>query len=170
MDELWQKKPLNYQDLRVVSKAVESWQTSKTFTEKLDLMLTGMIGWSCNFGFTKKGMTKLLDFMENNYGRREIFDSKAFNGSWGYEDVAMGIDALYAGLDIWITDDIKIMHKVHERTDGLFDHVKGRHLIMERNRMLERLNKQKNTLYSLLMILFGFYIAGIITGLITASL
>lgn len=170
MDELWQKKPLNYQDLRVVSKAVESWQTSKTFTEKLDLMLTGMIGWSCNFGFTKKGMTKLLDFMENNYGRREIFDSKAFNGSWGYEDVAMGIDALYAGLNIWITDDIKIMHKVHERTDGLFDHVKGRHLIMERNRMLERLNKQKNTLYSLLMILFGFYIAGIITGLITASL
>lgn len=170
MDELWQKKPLNYQDLRVVSKAVESWQTSKTFTEKLDLMLTGMIGWSCNFGFTKKGMTKLLDFMENNYGRREIFDSKAFNGSWGYEDVAMSIDALYAGLNIWITDDIKIMHKVHERTDGLFDHVKGRHLIMERNRMLERLNKQKNTLYSLLMILFGFYIAGIITGLITASL
>lgn len=170
MDELWQKKLLNYQDLRVVSKAVESWQTSKTFTEKLDLMLTGMIGWSCNFGFTKKGMTKLLDFMENNYGRREIFDSKAFNGSWGYEDVAMGIDALYAGLDIWITDDIKIMHKVHERTDGLFDHVKGRHLIMERNRMLERLNKQKNTLYSLLMVLFGFYIAGIITGLITASL
>lgn len=170
MDELWQKKPLNYQDLRVVSKAVESWQTSKTFTEKLDLMLTGMIGWSCNFGFTKKGMTKLLDFMENNYGRREIFDSKAFNGSWGYEDVAMGIDALYAGLDIWITDDIKIMHKVHERTDGLFDHIKGRHLIMERNRKLERLNKQKNTLYSLLMVLFGFYIAGIITGLITASL
>lgn len=170
MDELWQKKPLNYQDLRVVSKAVESWQIFKTFTEKLDLMLTGMIGWSCNFGFTKKGMTKLLDFMKNNYGRREIFDSKAFNGSLGYEDVAMGIDALYAGLDIWITDDIKIMHKVHERTDGLFDHVKGRHLIMERNRMLEGLNKQKNTLYSLLMILFGFYIAGIITGLITASL
>ena len=168
MDELWQKKPLNYQDLRVVSKAVESWQNSTTFNERLDLMLTGMIGWSCNFGFTKDGLTKLLDFMEDNYGRREIFDSRAFKGSWGYEDVAMGIDALYAGLKIWIVDDIKIMHNVHERTDGLFDHVKGRHLIMERNRKLEKLSKQKDTLYTLLMILFGFYMVGIITGLITA--
>ena len=168
MDELWQNKPLNYQDLRVVSKAVESWQTAKTFNEKLDLMLTGMIGWSCNFGFTKIGLNKLLDFMESNYGRKEIFDSKAFNGTWGYEDVAMGIDALYAGLNIWITDDIKIMHTVHERTDGLFDHVKGRHLIMERNRVLERINKQKDKLYIAMMVSFLFYMAGVITGLVTA--
>ena len=49
MDELWQNKPLNYQDLRVVSKAVESWQNATSFNEKLDLMITGMIGWSCNF-------------------------------------------------------------------------------------------------------------------------
>lgn len=143
MDELWQKKPLNYQDLRVVSKAVESWQNATTFNEKLDLMITGMIGWSCNFGFTKVGLTKLLDFMKDNYGRREIFDSQAFSGSWGYEDVAMGLDALYANLAIWITDNVKILHKSHERTDKLFDHVKGRHLIMERNRNLDKLTKQK---------------------------
>ena len=170
MDELWQKKPLNYQDLRVVSKAVESWQESKTFDERLDLMLTGMIGWSCNFGFTKKGLTKLLDFMEDNYGRREIFDSQAFDGSWGYEDVAMGIDSLYAGLKIWITDDIKIIHKSHERTDGLFDHVKGRHLIMNRYRMLNKLSKAKDYIYYTLMAVFGFYMAGVITGLITCFL
>lgn len=170
MDELWQNKPLNYQDLRVVSKAVETWQNANTFNEKLDLMITGMIGWSCNFGFTKLGLTKLLDFMEDNYGRREIFDSQAFNGSWGYEDVAMGLDALYANLNIWITDDVKILHKSHERTDGLFDHVKGRHLIMERSRNLDKLSKQKDKLYILLMLLFGFYIVGIITGLFTAYL
>lgn len=167
MDELWQKKPLNYQDLRVVSKSVESWQQSTTFDEKLDLMLTGMIGWSCNFGFTKNGLTKLLDFMNNTYGRREIFDSKAFNGGWGYEDVAMGIDALYAGLNIWITDDIQILHNSHERSDGLFDHVKGRHLIMDRYRKLNKLNKQKEFIYYALMTIFGFYIAGVITGLFT---
>jgi hypothetical protein len=168
MDELWQNKPLNYQDLRVVSKAVESWQNATTFNEKLDLMITGMIGWSCNFGFTKVGLTKLLDFMEDNYGRREIFDSQAFSGSWGYEDVAMGLDALYANLNIWISDNVKIVHKSHERTDGLFDHVKGRHLIMERCRNLDKLGKQKDKIYVLLMLLFGFYIAGIITGLVTA--
>ena len=170
MDELWQNKPLNYQDLRVVSKALESWQESKSFYEKLDLMVTGMIGWSCNFGFTRKGLIKLLDFMEDNYGRKEIFDSSAFNGSWGYEDVAMGIDALYAGLNIWIADDIKIVHRVHERTDGLFDHVKGRHLIMDRYRNLEKLKKSKDKLYISMMALFGFYIVGIITGLITCYL
>lgn len=170
MDELWQKKPLNYQDLRVVSKAVESWQNSKTFDEKLDLMVTGMIGWSCNFGFTKKGLTKLLDFMEDTYGRREIFDSQAFNGSWGYEDVAMGLDALYAGLKIWITNDIKIIHNAHERTDGLFDHVKGRHLIMNRYRNLEKNAKLKNKIYWNIIFWFGFYTVGIITGLLTMYL
>lgn len=82
MDELWQNKPLNYNDLRVVAKAVDNWQNSKTFNEKLDLMLTGMIGWSCNFGFSKKGLTTLLDFMKNVYGRNEMFDSKAFSGGW----------------------------------------------------------------------------------------
>lgn len=168
MDELWQHKPLNYQDLRVVSKAVESWQNATTFNEKLDLMITGMIGWSCNFGFTKVGLTKLLDFMEDNYGRREIFDSQAFSGSWGYEDVAMGLDALYANLNIWISDNVKILHKSHERTDGLFDHVKGRHLIMERSRNLDKLSKQKDKIYTILMLIFGFYIVGVITGLVTA--
>ena len=170
MDELWQNKPLNYKDLRVVSKAVECWQKSKTFDEKIDLMITGMIGWSCNFGFTKKGLDKLLDFMVSTYGRKEIFDSQAFSGGWGYEDVAMGIDALYAGLNIWITDDIKILHNSHERSDGLFDHVKGRHLIMDRYRNLNKVTKQKDHIYNTLMLVFGFYIIGIITGLFTMYL
>ena len=41
---------------------------------------------------------------------------KWFNAKKGYEDVAMGLDALYANLDIWISDNIKIVHKSHERT------------------------------------------------------
>lgn len=76
----------------------------------------------------------------------------------GYEDVAMGIDALYAGLDIWIADDIKILHNSHNRTDGLFDHVKGRHLIMDRYRRLDKITKQKDRSYNTLMLTFGFYI------------
>lgn len=167
MDELWLKKKLKYADLRVVSKSVDTWQKSKTFNEKLDLMLTGMIGWSCNFGITKAGLNKMLDFMENTYGKGELFDSQAFNGSWGYEDVAMGIDALYAGLAIWIADDVRIVHQAHERSDGLFDHVKGRHLIMERYRFLEKNSKIKNKIYWNIIFWFSFYIAGIITGLFT---
>ena len=169
MDNLWLKKPLDNSDLRVVSNAVESWQNSTTFNEKLDLMITGMIGWSCNFGFTRKGLIKHLNFMQKHYGKKEIFDSTAFNGNWGYEDVAMGIDALYAGLNIWISDDMKIVHQAHERSDGLFDHVKGRHLIMERVRNLAKATTIKDKTYKSMMILFGIYIIGVITGLVTMA-
>ena len=169
MDNLWLKKPLDNTDLRVVSNAVKSWHNSKTFNEKLDLMITGMIGWSCNFGFTREGLLKHLKFMKKYYGKKEIFDSTAFNGSWGYEDVAMGIDALYAGLNIWISDEIKIVHKSHERSDGLFDHVQGRHLIMERVRNLEKVTKMKDKIYTSLIVLFWAYIIGVITGLVTMA-
>ena len=170
MDNLWLKKPLDNSDLRVVSNAVESWQNSTSFNEKLDLMITGMIGWSCNFGFTRNGLMKHLKFMQEHYGRKEIFDSQAFNGNWGYEDVAMGLDALYAGLNIWISDDMKIVHQAHERSDGLFDHVKGRHLIMERVRNLEKVTTIKDKTYTTMIILFWVYIVGVVTGLITMSI
>ena len=148
MDELWSDKPLNYTDLRVVTGAVEGWKKSKDFYERLDLMITGMIGWSCNFGFTFNGLLKHADFMKRYYGIFDIFDTKAFSGSWGYEDVAMGIDALFAGLDIWIDDDIEVIHNSHNRTDALFDHVRGRHIIMTRMRELEDKLKIKNFKYN----------------------
>lgn len=171
MDNMWRGKDLNYSDLRVVSNAVKCWKESKSFNEKLDLMLTGMIGWSCNFGFTKKGLIKHLNFMKKVYKtKNEIFDSRAFHNNWGYEDVAMGLDALFAGLKIDISDDIKVVHNAHERTDGLFDHVAGRHLIMERARNLEKAKKTKNYVYTAMCILFGTYIVGIITGLITLAI
>lgn len=170
MDELWQGTPLNYTDLRVVSKAVESWQAATTFAERSDLLITGMIGWSCNFGFTRKGLETHLKFMQDTYGKKELFDSNAFSGNWGYEDVAMSIDALYAGLNIWIDESIEIMHKSHERTDGLFDHVKGRHLIMDRYRALESNKDLKSKVYTALIVLFYVYMAGVITGLITMSM
>lgn len=137
MDELWQRKPLNYDDLRITSGAIKAWNNAKTFDEKMDLMLTGMIGWSCNFGITKAGLLKHIEFMKKEYGiDNALFDSKTFAKGWGYEDVAMGIDAMYAGSNVGISKDIEIMHQAHERTDGLFDHIKGKHLIMERYRNL----------------------------------
>lgn len=171
MDNLWLGKDLNYADLRIVSNAVKCWKEATTFEEKLDLMVTGMIGWSCNFGFTKKGLKKHIDFMYKAYGlKNQIFDSKAFSGNWGYEDVAMGIDALFAGLKIDISDDIKIIHNSHERTDGLFDHVAGRHIIMERARALEKFKKLKNKTYITMLVMFGSYIAGLITGMVTIAI
>ena len=133
-------------------------------------MVTGMIGWSCNFGFTRKALEKHMSFMKTAYGRYELFDSNAFNGSWGYEDVAMGIDALYAGISIGISDDLKVVHSAHDRTDGLFDHVNGRHLIMQRVRGLEKTAKVKNMAYTVMLVMFLAYIAGIITGLVTGAI
>lgn len=171
MDNLYSGAPLDYTDLRVVSGAVKAWQESTNFNEKLDLMLTGMIGWSCNFGFTKRGLRKLTKFQKDNYGIADgIFDSNAFQNGWGYEDVAMGIDALYAGLDIGVTDCVRVLHRSHDRSDGLFDHVKGRHAIMERYRGLEHSVKMKDLIYKAAILASAFFTAGLITGMVTESI
>ena len=171
MDNMWTGQPIDYTDLRKVSGAVDAWKESKTFSERLDLMLTGMIGWSCNFGFSRKGLKRLRTFQKQTYGLDEgIFDSEAFGDGWGYEDVAMGIDALYAGLDIWITDTVRVGHRSHNRTDGLFDHVRGRHKIMERYRMLDRYVKSHDGILRLAIAATAFFTAGLITGMVTMAI
>lgn len=171
MDNMWTGRPIDYTDLRKVSGAVDAWKESKTFSERLDLMLTGMIGWSCNFGFSRKGLKRLRTFQKQTYGLDEgIFDSEAFGDGWGYEDVAMGIDALYAGLDIWITDTVRVGHRSHNRTDGLFDHVRGRHKIMERYRMLDRYVKSHDGILRLAIAATAFFTAGLITGMVTMAI
>lgn len=167
MDNLYLNKPLDYRDLRIVSNAFDTWNKSKEFYEKLDLLLTGMISWSCNFGITRKGLIKLLKFEEYNFNNNGLFDNSCFKDKWGYEDVAMGIDALYADLNIGVSDDIQVIHKSHNRSDGLFDHIKGRHLIMTRYRNIESNKRFKNSIYLAMIIATIFYTAGLITGLIT---
>lgn len=168
MDNLWLNNPIDYTDLRIASGAVLAWQTASTFNERLDLMLTGMIGWSCNFAITRTGLKKYLKFMKRTYGiSNELFDSKAFSHGWGYEDVAMGIDALYAGLDIWAAPSPVVCHRSHERSDGLFDHVKGRHMIMERYRRLnKRLSRKKTTIAFSTAMLCAAAIGSIITAIL----
>jgi hypothetical protein len=171
MDNLYERKPIDYTDLRVVAGAVKAWEDSSTFEERIDLMLTGMIGWSCNFAFTKEGLETLRKFQKSTYGLSEgIFDSNTFKDGWGYEDVAMGIDALYAGLEIGIVDDVRVLHQVHDRSDGLFDHVKGRHLIMERYRELEKNAAMKDIMGAVAIGATAFFTGGLITGLITGTI
>ena len=170
MDNLYRGKKLDLTDLRVASGAVEAFNSSDSFDERLDLMLTGMIGWSCCFGMTRKGLDKHLKFMKKIHCCAELFDSSAFDGTWGYEDVAMGIDALYAGLKITVCEKCSVVHDAHDRVDGLFDHVKGRHLIMQRARDIQNAVKVKDKAYLTMMFLFFAYIAGIITGLVTGAI
>jgi len=171
MDNLYHGEKLTYSDLRLVSGAVGAWRDAKKFTERLDLMLTGMIGWSCNFGFSRKGLERLREFQKATYGLDEgIFDSNAFQEGWGYEDVAMGIDALYAGLDITITDGVRVGHHSHNRSDGLFDHVKGRHAIMERYRGLEKASEGWEWVKRAALVASAFFTAGLITGMVTETI
>lgn len=139
MDELWGHKGLDYTDLRVKSGAVGLFQKTDDFYEKLDLMITGMISWSCNFGMTKQSLNEFLPFLEERFGCKGLFDSEAFNDGWGYEDIAMGIDALYCGIKIWIDTHIEVIHNSHNRSDTLFSHIAGRHKIMNRVRYHESL-------------------------------
>ena len=74
------------------------------------------------------------------------------------------------GLDIQITDGIRVAHRAHDRSDGLFDHVKGRHAIMERHRMLGRYVKTRNGILRLAMAASAFFTAGLITGMVTMAI
>lgn len=164
MENMWRKERLDFTDLRVSSGAFLSWNNAKTFNQKLDLLITGLISADNNFAFTRKGLEKHLAFMNKTYNRNEVIDSSVLNIHRG---TTLGIDALYAGLTIGVSEDIIAVHKVHEREEPLFGEIVNKHLILERVRNLDKASKIKDRVYISMMLLFLLYIAGIITGLIT---
>lgn len=136
MDNLFSGSPMTSQDLRVVSGTVSAYAGAASFDEKCDLILSGMVTWSCNFSLDKEAATKLNAFMVSSYGLDGWFDDTAFASGWGYEDVAMGLDSLFAGIDVHLLDGPRVLHQMHDRTDDLHSHIQGRHRIMERYRKL----------------------------------
>jgi glycosyltransferase involved in cell wall biosynthesis len=140
MDNLAEGNELDYRDLRILSGVTDKFNTIKDFDEKADYLLTGMVAWSCNFSITKKALNDIKGIMDKVYDLDGWFDDKAFNTGWGYEDVALGMDAHFAGVDIRTNVDSDIIHFMHGRSDGLFTHLEGKHKIMERYRMLRDSN------------------------------
>jgi hypothetical protein len=136
MDNLFSGKERTSDDLRVVSGTVGAYQGAASFDEKCDLILSGMVTWSCNFSFDRKAAEMLNEFMKASYKLDTWFDDTAFASGWGYEDVAMGLDAIFAGVDICLEDGPRVLHYMHDRTDELHSHILGRHRIMERYRKL----------------------------------
>lgn len=139
MDNLQNGRELDHSDLREVSKVVEAFENAEDFNEKVDLVLSGMVSWSCNFALTRKAAIALLKFMKKVYGTSNMFfDEVAFRDQWGYEDVAFGLDSLFAGVDVRLQDQARVIHFMHGRSDELYTHIGGRHLIMQRYRHIIR--------------------------------
>jgi glycosyltransferase involved in cell wall biosynthesis len=140
MDNLALNKRFNeweHSDLRIVSGHFLSWEGTADINERADMLTSGMISWSCNFGLNKLAWTQLSQFMEVTYGTQTYFDFKMFSDGWGYEDVAFGIDLHFAGVNISVGDEsINIYHFMHNRSDNLHTHILGRHRIMERYRKI----------------------------------
>jgi glycosyltransferase involved in cell wall biosynthesis len=136
MDNLALGKPMDYQDLRILSGALAAWKAANTFGEYCDLLLSGMVSWSCNFSMSRSAATSLHQFLQDTYKVDGWFDDTMFNDGWGYEDVAMGLDALFAGIEITLGESATVQHLMHDRSDQLSSHVLGRHRIMERYRKL----------------------------------
>lgn len=136
MDNLYKGKPMVDTDLRVVSRTIEEYGKAQGFDEKCDLILSGMVTWSCNFSLDAEAAVKINKLMKDIYHVDGWFDDTVFNTGWGYEDVALGLDALFAGVDIRISDGPRVLHFMHNRSDDLHSHIQGRHRIMERYRKL----------------------------------
>lgn len=135
MDNLQDGKPLDHRDLREVAEVVQGFEEAKDFQEKVDYMLSGMVSWSCNFAITRSAIESVQLFMDKTYSvQGMVFDEVTFRTQWGYEDIAFGLDALFAGVDVHLQDQSRVVHFMHGRSDQLFTHVKGKHLIMQRYR------------------------------------
>lgn len=139
MDNLDKGLPLDHRDLRESSGIVEAYNNCETFNERVDFMISGMISWSCNFAVSAEALKSISEFMETSYGLEGMyFDEDYFKSQWGYEDVAFGLDALFAGVDVRLQSDSRVLHFMHGRSDALITHVQGKHLIMDRYRHLLR--------------------------------
>lgn len=139
MDNLMVGNDLDYRDLRVVANVPENYAALTSFDEKADFILTGMVTWACNFAMTAPALRAIQGLMERVYGLNGMwFDEITFRTQWGYEDVAFGLDALFAGVDVQLQDDCRVIHFLHGRSDDLFVHIQGKHLIMNRYRELTR--------------------------------
>jgi len=123
-------------DLRTVAGVTRRFNNIKEFDEKAFMITTGMATWSCNFLMNKSAALLLKSFMNDIYKVNGWFDYTRFGDSWGGEDNAFGLDALFAGVNILMTENAKILHFMHERSDQLNTHVKLNHTMMTRYKNL----------------------------------
>ena len=128
-------KDLDPRDLRIICGIADEFNKLNA-DEKIDMIISGMITWSCNFAVNKHALYQLRSHNMMVHGREFWFDDNDFNTGWGYEDVALGLDAMFAGVDVMMTKASDILHFVHNRSDELGTHVVGRHKIMDRYRKL----------------------------------
>ena len=140
MDKIITDRPirlrdLDTRDLRIISGVADEFN-KLNHEEKIDMVISGMVTWSCNFAVNKHGLSLLRSHNMMVHGREFYFDDNDFNTGWGYEDVALGLDAMFAGVDIMISKASDILHFVHNRSDELNTHIVGRHKIMDRYRKL----------------------------------
>lgn len=140
MDLIIANKPiqfddLNHLDLRIISGVADEFNKLNQ-DEKIDMIISGMVTWSCNFAVNATALHQLKSHNMMVHGREFWFDDNDFNTGWGYEDVALGLDAMFAGVDILISKASDILHLVHDRSDELYTHINGRHKIMDRYRKL----------------------------------
>jgi glycosyltransferase involved in cell wall biosynthesis len=137
MDNLMTGEPLIYKDLREVAKVPENFNKLTNFNDQVDFILTGMVTWSCNFAVTSTALSAIQELMDRVYDLRGMwFDEVAFRTQWGYEDIAFGLDALYAGVSVKVQDTSRVVHFMHGRSDDHFTHIQGKHLLMDRYRIL----------------------------------
>ena len=130
MDNRVSHKSMDGTDLRKVSGMVKRFNKPKDFNQMVDYILTGWVCWSCNFSIGRDALDKIYQ-LNNSW-----FDEKDFNDGWGYEDLAFGLDAAFAGVDIKLSDKPVVDHLVHDRSDELYTHIDAKHKIMNRYRKL----------------------------------
>jgi glycosyltransferase involved in cell wall biosynthesis len=126
------KRKFDNKDLRVVSGAFNAFNKAKTKIEKLNLLATGMVSWSCNFCLTREAVLQLKSFRKEHYNQNNCFDIELFGDVWGGEDNVFGMDLLASGCEIRLVNKSHIYHFMHNRSDELFSHIQINNIMMNR--------------------------------------
>ncbi len=121
-------------DLREVSKMNVYFNNAATFNDKADLMLSGLVMWTCNFAIDKVALSNVINQNYKVFDRLFYFDDVQFT-KWGYEDIAFGLDALFADVNVKFVN-VHTHHLMHNRSDELFTHIEGKSIIYNRYRTL----------------------------------
>ena len=162
IDNLWKNKQLNLEDIREYMNVVNRWQNTFSSTEKLDMIVSGNVGWNGNFGITKKALFKLKKFIKSLNDNRQIMDFS--------DDLKFCLEAFYSGLKIWMASDVKVVQKISNRKKSIVEEQFDSKLILSKLKKLDSTAKVKDRVYTSMIILFGVYIAGLITGLVTCAI
>ena len=124
------------EDPRLIAKIYPVFNELTELNEQVNYVLSGWVTWSCNFSMSSDALNRLNIFTTKHKQSGSWFDEGTFSEEWGWgnEDGAFGLDNLYAGNKIILTNTVTLAHLMHESKYIQLKSINGNALLFNRLR------------------------------------